>query len=131
VSLNAALVDRGRVVRKVAGAKVQGRSRVTDVHGAWFRVRLMPGPVPEGEDEQRGRRRTSPSPSLMAAVKDEAGELVEIRSSDEIEVDSPELGLARWRVTGDPEPMRKKRRVIGWTVTLERLVEPARDEVAS
>jgi hypothetical protein len=54
---------------------------------------------------------------------------VEIRASDEIEVASLELGDALWRVNGDPVPIRKKRRVIGWTVPLSRLNEPRREDL--
>jgi len=130
MGLNSALVDRARVVRKMAGPRnTEGRSEMQPVPFEWFRARLMPEPAPEGEDPGRGRRRTAPNPQMMCGAFDLAGDPVAIRASDEIEVASLELGDALWRVNGDPVPIRKKRRVIGWTVPLSRLNEPRREDL--
>lgn len=128
MGLAAVLVDRARTIRKEAGARVEGRSANVTVEGAWFKARLMldTAEAQESVDTGRGRRATVPRPQLLYGVGDLEGGTVDVFASDQIEVFSVELGSAIWRVTGDPQPIRKKRRVIGWQAGLERLHEPER-----
>lgn len=97
----------------------------------WFRCRLQLPAAPETADPT-GRRRTTTVPTLMYALRDSAG--VDIRLSPEVrvEVESPAQLPDRelFDVVSMPEPMRKKRTVIGWTVTLRR-VEPGQAERAA
>ena len=123
-------MDRARVLRKVAGPmKVEGRRLHQTVEGEWFRCRLFLEGATEDQDAGWGRRKTVARPQMMCGVRDVAGNAIEIRASDEILITSPELGEARWKVNGDPQPIRKKRPVIGFLVELERLHEPERETV--
>lgn len=128
MGLNAVLVDRARVWREQADpVKIEGRARMTPVTFEWFRARLTLPASPEQQDTNRGRRKTVPNPTLMFGVKDLSGAALDVRASDQLEVASPQLGTAMWRVSQDPGPIRKKRRVIGYEVVLERLKEPVRE----
>lgn len=121
MALGAALVDRARVVRNVpAGRRVVGRTIRTPVEGEWFRARLSLGDSTQDLDEAGGRRNVR-TPSLMFGIRDLAGDPIDMTGEDRVEVASAELGTELWDVVGDPKPMRKKRRVIGYTVTLRRV----------
>jgi hypothetical protein len=97
------------------------------VFGEWFRARLFLDMQQYAErDEQGERRKVVHTPQLMFGVRDVVGGAVAVLAEEEVEVDSPEFGRQVWRVTGDPQPIRKKRAVIGGLVTLERVVERGR-----
>lgn len=127
MGLRSALVDRARIVRKqTTGPRVLGTTSVVPTHGSWFRCRLDLPMGPEDTTEPglgAGRRSARKRPQVMFDVRDEDGGTVALSFSDQIEIDSPQLGLATWKVTATPRPIRKKRTVIGWEVTLERVVE--------
>lgn len=124
MSLNAVLVDRARVVSKAStGKRVEGTTRVATVHGAWFRARLFLEGAPESPPTARLRQRTTASPQLMFALRDERGENVKVTADVQLEVESAELGHEVWRVTGDPQPIRKKRSLIGYLGTVRHLDE--------
>lgn len=128
MGLNAALKDRARVKRMVPRpAKVEGKTLHADTYGAWFNCRLE---LPSGSllrdraTEQGGQRsRVVTAPTLLCGIRDLEGGTIEITARDQLEVDSDELGHAVWEITADPAPMRKKSRVIGWTVSLQRVEE--------
>lgn len=127
MGLRSALVDRARIVRKEAsGPRVLGTTAVVPVGGSWFRCRLD---IPMGAENTTeegiggGRRSATKRPTLMYDVRDEDGGTVELSFTDKVEIDSPQLGLATWRASATPRPIRKKRKVIGWEVSLERVVE--------
>jgi hypothetical protein len=128
VAIGAALVDRARTVRREAtGQRVEGTSLMAPVFGEWFRARLFLDMQQYAErDEQGERRKVVHTPQLMFGVRDVVGGAVAVLAEEEVEVDSPEFGRQVWRVTGDPQPIRKKRAVIGGLVTLERVVERGR-----
>lgn len=128
MGLNAVLVDQARTVRSEAGPRIGGRSQMQPVFGPWFRARLFldTASADEAEDDNRGRRKTVPRPTLMCGVADLQGNALSVKASDELEVASAELGTARWKITADPQPIRKKRRVIGMQLTLARMAEPSR-----
>lgn len=122
MALTAALVDRARTVSKGStGRKVEGMTRMATLHGPWFRARLFPQGAPQEFDN--GRPRVVSSPTLMLGVRDSNGDPILINANLSIEVDSKELGRSIWKVTGDPEPIRKRRRVIGYVAALERVIE--------
>lgn len=60
---------------------------------------------------------------LVTGFKDRAGAPISISASDKIEINSRQLGTATYEVVGDPEPIRKKKRVIGYQVPLSRINE--------
>ena len=131
MGLGTALVDRARVVKKeAAGARVGGRTTLAPVSGQWFKARLFlpsAGAAPDSLDTQGGRRKMIKQPTLLFALRDVDREAVQVSAEFRLDVDSPELGRAVWEVRGDPEPLRKKRRVIGYYATLKRTDEPVRD----
>jgi hypothetical protein len=76
-----------------------------------------------GERTEDGRVLTEPQPTLVVYRKDLLGETLDWKASDRIRVESVELGTHDFEIQGEPQPMRKKRRVIGWTFTLRRTEE--------
>ena len=124
MGLNTALVDRARrVVDTPLPTKVEGTTQFTPVADQWFKCRLSYQAAPESDDQQGGRRRTPRPGDILMGLKDFDGELVTVESSDRLEVDSNELGRAIFEVTADPEPIRKKKKLIGWTFTVTRVEE--------
>jgi hypothetical protein len=122
VALGAVLVDRARVVRKqAAAARVEGTTPMVPIAHAWFRARLFLEGAPEREQE--GMRRATPGPQLLYALRDTDGDAIDLHFDDRVEVDSAELGRAMWRVNGEPQPIRKRRSLIGHLATLERVQE--------
>ena len=87
---------------------------------AWSSVSKAGG---ESADPQGGHLRVARSAQLLMGVKDTDGEPLKVAPTEKVEVVSKELGSGIYDVTGDPEPLRKKRRVIGYSVTLVRVEE--------
>ena len=126
MSYRSALVDRGQVLREQASArKVEGSRVFTTEEGPTFRVRLELNAAPKRKDG--GRTATEPRPMLMTDRKDSEGHELRFRSSDRIQVTSRELGEALWEVDGDPKPIRKKKRLVGWELNIKRVNEPPVD----
>lgn len=130
MGLGRGLVDRARVLVTVAdGPKVEGRRQTREEASEWFRARF---------DEQGAAERDPETgvvvhrPELMYGRRDvRGGEIPPIRASDRIEVDSRPFGRRVFEVTGDPDPMRKRRTVLGWTASLARVQENALREPRS
>jgi hypothetical protein len=122
-SVAAQLDQAGVIVRKVAGARVQGHSVMTPTRSSPFRCRIFPASSVEQRDERRG---TVMRASLMTAAAFLDGAPVEIRSSDTIEVDSE-----TWNVVGGPQELRGRSRRLGWLVPVERLAVPVREELTA
>jgi hypothetical protein len=123
VALQGVLVDRGRLLRKAAQpVKIEGRSQFADAEpGDWFGCRLFLPASPESYDPATVRRRVVIVPTLLYGLYDDSGNLLEVLNTDEIEVESDDLGNATWQVTAAPEPLRKKNGLIGWQTTLRRV----------
>lgn len=124
MSLNSALVDRARrLVDTPTPVKVEGTTQFQTLTYPWFKVRLTLSPAPESDDPQAARRRVPRPATLLVGRKDADGNPTVINADDRLEVDSKQLGRAIYQVTGDGEPIRKKRKQIGWTATLVRVEE--------
>lgn len=124
MSLNAALVDRARrLVDTPTPQRVEGTTQFQTLTYPWFRVRLTLSPAPESDDAQGARRRVPRPGSLLVGLKDADGNLNAVNADDRLEVDSKQLGRAIYQVTGDGEPIRKKRKLIGWMATVTRVEE--------
>lgn len=122
MGLNSALVDRARVINKrAAGRVVDGTTIYGETEGEWFRCRLELGRETETLDPATSERSVHRTPSLMVALRDLAGDPVELNVEQRLEIESRELGNQLWDVLSAPEPMRKKRKVIGWQATLRRV----------
>ena len=124
MSLNAALVDRARrLVDTATPIKVEGTTQFTTLTYPWFRCRLTLEAAPESDDPQAARRRVPRPATLLVGLKDKDGNAITIDADDRLEVNSKELGRAVYSVTGDGQPIRKKRKLIGWQATLIRVEE--------
>lgn len=124
MGLNAALVDLGRKIgAEPTPRKVEGSTQFAPVTTEWFKCRLTLGTSTQRQDDRRGRPEAERRPTLIAALRDRAGVPVSITANDKIEVRSRQLGTSTWQITGDPEPIRKKRRVIGFIIPLARVDE--------
>lgn len=137
MALGAAMVDLARVYtrQQVAAGRVEGSTQYVDAVSAWAKARLTIPQAPEAVDSTpRGRRRVAQVPTLMVLAKDKAGEPVQITTDTRIGVVSKQQfgeGVeVFFRVTADPEPIRKKRTVLGYTAALERVVDHALQPVA-
>lgn len=135
MGLNTALVDLGRRVfeQEQPGAWTEGEPEMDVRHGPWFRCRLT---VHEPREQQpQGRYAYSflaGDAELMFGVRDseggflvdETGAFTAFDADDQIEVQSGDLGTRVWAVNTGVEPIRKKRRVIGYRCGLTRVDEP-------
>jgi hypothetical protein len=123
MGLGSALVDRARVIRNASAsdARVAGSTVLATIDGAWFRARLELPAGTEGPAPENGRTRGVRSPTLMYEVYDEVNEHIDLTADDRVEVNSQELGRTMWIIVAPPQPIRKKRRVIGWQTTLRRI----------
>lgn len=123
MGLGSALVDRARAIRHEQSAqKIDGRTQqLGQTTGPWFRCRFEQAARPRSKDGNRTR--AASNPTIMCGPRDENGDPVSITVQDEIEVEAEEVDPAsgRFRVAGDPEPIRKKRTLIGWSIPLKRV----------
>jgi len=133
VAYRSPLVDRAWILRKEAaepGETVEGTvifnepdpDTPADVPEAkQFRCRLDLGDAAERSKD--GMTQVDPKPLLMCDRVTKDRTPVELRIGDQVKVVSKELGTAVWEVDGRAKPVRKKRRVIGWEVTVHRTEE--------
>lgn len=122
MALRAALVDRAFIQRRRADAvRVEGRTLSSLTESAEIRARL--GTTRAAETLEDGRKLVIKRPTLLLDIKDKAKLRVVPRQSDRVRVVSKELGEAIWEIDGAPQPIRKKRRVIGWEMTIAKVEE--------
>lgn len=123
MGLTSVLIDRARLVRLAASAtKVGGRTTFVETEpGTWFAARLQMAATTEQQPSGFVSKRAVPTPTLIFATIDDAGNEVEVRFNDVLEVESEDLGSTTWQVTQEPEPFRKKQGVIGFQVQLKRV----------
>lgn len=133
MAIGAALKDRGHIVRKEATAKrVEGRTTFVAVAKPEFKCRLEIKKVPESKDEGGNVSYTS-TPLLMTGRRDKEHNLLEFQVDDYIEITSKDMPQFNgvYQVDGLAEPMRKKRRVLGWMLTLAAVDESAFSRAAA
>ncbi len=117
-----ALVDRAVRIRKSStGRRVEGTTIFEPNESAEIRVRLDIKAA--GEELADGRILTEPTPVLLVFRRDMDGTYLDWKASDRILVTSAQLGEHEYEVQGEPVPMRRKRRVLGWELTLRRTEE--------
>ena len=122
MAVGSVLVDRARpLYREQSAAKVEGTSQQPFVSGEWFKARLTIPQSTEVQEPGAGRRRVEVRPTLMFAKRDVTGEPVKLTVEDRIEVDSKQLGRAVYLLDGDPEPVRKRRTINHYEVTIRRI----------
>lgn len=111
------------MVQTPTAQRVEGTTIFVTVHDPWFRCRITVEPAPEADDAQAGRRRTPKPAQMMCGLKDQDGNPLEIRSADRLEIISNQLGRAIFELTSDGEPIRKKRKMLGWMANITRVEE--------
>lgn len=130
VSIAHVCVDRGRILRKEPSAvRVEGSTTFTPVPEQWFRCRLFLTATTDIPDPQQSHWLSTSAPQVIAVTRDLDSEVLAFRSDQRIEIASRELGRAVWRMTGEPEPLRKRHRVIGWLLLVSRVIEPDFDDL--
>ncbi len=124
-----ALVDKARAIGKSqTGVRIEGTIFRTTERSEWFRVRFDPNPATEQRDD--GEVKSNLPATAMISRTDASGSPVNLQGGDKLEVVSANLGNGTYMLTGDPEPLRKKRKVIGYTVNLLQVEgndQPLRD----
>src|SRR5947199_26742 len=129
MGLQGVLVDRARPLRKrEAGRRVEGRTIRGVAPGEWFKCRLTLPSAVEDSGATAGVRPVTTQPMLLLGVKDLAGEPLVLHNDLRLEINSRQLGLATWDVVGEPEPLRKKRRVIGYQAAIRRVTTQDADQ---
>jgi hypothetical protein len=125
VSLRSALVDRATLLVTVdAGPPVEGRPRTAEVESTPFRCRFE---EVGGRRKDPGTGRMVQTPEIMYALRDMKGKPIPpLAATDRIIIRSKAFPERTYQVSGDPEPMRGKSRIIGWTVPLSRVSDTRR-----
>lgn len=123
MGLQSVLVDRGRILRQaVAAGQVGGRTQFVKTEpGQWFDCRLFLPQMPESFDSQRVSKRVVIVPTLLYGIYDQDGNLFRVLPTDYLEIESDDLDSETWQVTAEPQPLRKKRGVIGFQTSLKRV----------
>jgi hypothetical protein len=125
VALDSAFVDRARIIRQEAASavRVAGSTVMAEVETEWFDAMLQMPSGAASTEPSGGRRRVVKVPTLLYDIEDHAGEPVEIRLGDKIEVESDRFGTAYWEPTGEAEPLATLQEILGFQVTLQRVVD--------
>lgn len=122
MGLRAALVDTAYRIRKSpTGEKVEGTTVFAPGESEAIPARLTLSTAAERTED--GRVLTEPQPTLLVYRRDLLGQELDWKASDRIRVESEQLGDHDFEIQGEPQPMRKKRRIIGWSITLRRTDE--------
>jgi hypothetical protein len=126
VSLNAVLVDRASVVtRQATGVRVEGRTIRADVEAPQFKCRLEVNVAQDTPDPATGVPVVTRTTSLLYGLHDIEGNPVVLNAADRVRVVSRSMGMDElWDVAGDPQPIRKRRRLLGWQVDLRHVETP-------
>ncbi len=120
------LVDSARTRTQTDGDIVDGRAVDGESLGNWFRCRFD---VSTANESGEAPGRASSSPVLMHGVRDNTGEQVRLDPGQRVEVLCAALwsGPRVFEVAGEPSPLRKRRRLIGFEAPLTRVFEPNRE----
>lgn len=89
--------------------------------GEWFKCRLTLPSAVEDDAATAGVRPVTVQPTIMLGAKDLAHEVIELHNDLKLEIDSKQLGKSTWEIVGEPAPIRKKRKVIGWEAPIRRV----------
>lgn len=130
MSISGVCVDRGRfLVKEPTAARVEGSTQFVPVTSQWFKCRLFEDASPDIADAQGGHFESTNTPQVLTPAKDLDGVPLDIKASDRLEISSKQFGRFVWRMSGEPQPLRKKRKVIGWVLTVERVIEREYDDL--
>jgi hypothetical protein len=128
--VTSACVDRGRqIIKEPSGPRVEGRTQFTPVAGPWFKCRLFYEGAPDTTDAQGAHFKSTPAPQVLTPAVDLMGNPLVFTDDTQLQVNSMELGNTIWRMAATAEPLRKRRRIIGYILTVERVIEHAYDDL--
>lgn len=114
--------------------RVEGRSTFEPVPQQWFRCRLSiiegskTGAPPRSDAALAFRSKLLSGQLLCITVDLDDNPLV-FRNDQRLDISSVQLGRAIWRNENEPQPLRKKRKLIGWTLSVERVIEREFDDL--
>lgn len=126
MGLSSALVDRATpVTREPVGAKVEGRTVRSSVEGVEFKCRLDFGSMGDTTDPAVGSPMVSRVATMLFAFRDVNGDPVTIDAGMRVRIVSRSLGIDElFDVAGDPEPIRKKKKMLAWQVEIRHVTMP-------
>jgi hypothetical protein len=121
VAIGAATPDRARVQRRVrTGERVRGAFKTTDKWSEPFRCRYTPANESESRS-QSGVRRAKPATLLVKALSLRSSGVGVLKASDRVEITQADGTRLLMEVQGEPDPIRKRRTVIGYTASLQKV----------
>jgi hypothetical protein len=130
MSLAAVCVDRGRILRKEpTGVRLEGRTSFTQVPQQWFKCRLFLTQSMDQVDPAGLHTSNVSSPQVLTVARDLDRQPLVFQGDFYIEITSAQFGRAVWQMQGEPEPLRKKRRVIGWLLFTQQVIERQYDDL--
>lgn len=132
MALGVALVDRARVRTNVASNyRVEGSTVMLPTTGPEFRCRLTLPQAGKSAGAGGSRARVTKEPSLLLGLKALDGSKLELSVEDRVLVATQGNWetVEEWVVATDPEPLRKRKTVIGWFCSLRRVDDHERREI--
>lgn len=123
MALTSALVDWAAVVTKLpSGERVEGRTVRSDVESPQFKCRIDVNSMTDQPDPATGVPVVTRTTNLLYGTHDITGQPVLLDAGKRVRVVSTSLSMDElWDVAGDPQPIRKRRRVIGYQVELRHV----------
>jgi hypothetical protein len=132
MALARALVDRARRVYEQQAPQnwTEEGPPMVEKHGPWFRCRLTEHQPSEQVPSGRGVYTFLEGDAELlfgttdlegGSLRSPDGEFEGFDVDDQVQVESADLGTRLWQVHTGAEPIRKRRRVIGYRVGLRRV----------
>lgn len=109
--------------------RVEGSTSFVPVAEQWFRCRLFLTSTTDTPDPQATRWASQSAPQVLTPAVDLDGNPLFFRSDLRLDIASTQLGRALWRMAGEPEPLRKRRRIIGYLLVVGRVIEREFDDL--
>jgi hypothetical protein len=124
MALGSVLTDKARIQRRLrTGERIEGRFVETAPFSPYIRCRYTPS---QGSKSRTAAsvRHTQPAIVVMKAASLRRIGLGQLLPSDRIEITSNELTAPTvMEIMGTPEPIRKRRTVIGWQAMVQLVKE--------
>lgn len=109
--------------------RLEGRSGFAQVPQQWFKCRLFLTQSMDQVDPAGMHTSNVSSPQVLTVARDLDGQTLVFQGDFYIEITSAQFGRAVWQMQGEPEPLRKKRRVIGWLLFTQQVIERQYDDL--
>jgi hypothetical protein len=130
MSILAVCADYGRIVRlEPSAVRIEGTTTLTPVPERWFRCRLFLEGTSDAVDPQQGHWSSDSHQQVLVPRYSQDGFRLRFRGDEYVEIRSHQLGHAVWRLLGEVQPLRRRRFVIGWFLTVGRVIEREFDDL--